>query len=288
MSNLFAICRTNDKLEVKRIVVSQDVQGKISGLFTAQYNSFLEGVIEEVKFGTDWKPDNDEILVVDAPEEAKSTLQAMTGDVLALSTIDAANFGDEGIKALAIINGTPENPRILIQVFTAQQILSRRFALMFSGDTFRELTEPAFTLDNSLVAIIENGRLKFKSYFHVKRIFEITYLYQAATNEQIDTFCAHENLNVPDVIALKATADQTIRKLIHAIHTAKVLDKYNVDDIAKKAQLVGMEITLIEGKINFPSDKKLAKYLLRFLDDGIYEAPLTARRYITNSKSPYT
>lgn len=287
MANLFALCRINGRLEVKRVVLSQGVQDKIAGLFAGQYSSFLEGVIEEVKFGTDWKPDNDEILVMDAPEEASEALKQMTGDILVIPTIDAANFSDEGIKALAVANGTPDNPRILIQMFTAQQVLSRRFALMFTGDTFRELTEPAFTLDNSLAAIIENGRLKFKSYFLIKRVFEITYMYQEATNQQIDTFCAHDSLRVADAMALKSVADQTIRKLIHAVHTTGVLDKYDVADIAAKAKLLGMHITIIDGKIDFPLEKKLAKHLLRFLDDGIYEAPLTSRRYMTNSKTLY-
>jgi hypothetical protein len=35
-----------------------------------------------------------------------------------------------------------------------------------------------------------------------------------------------------------------------------------------------------------PTDRKSIKQLLRFLDDGIYEASLTAKRYITNSKRP--
>lgn len=287
MANLFAICRQGGKIEVKRVVISKDVQDKIGGVFTAQLAAFLDGITEEVQFGTDWHPDSDEILVMDAPEEALAIQAALTGEVVALPTIDSANFVDEGIKALAIVNGTADSPRILIQSFTAQQILSRRFALMFTGDTFRELTEPVFTLDNYLVALIENKRLKFKSYFLVKRIFELSHLYQEATDIQIDAFCLHESLNVADVVALKQIADQPIRKLIHAIHGANILNQHTVDDISTKALIVGMEIKISDGKIVFPSDKKSIKYLLRFLDDGIYEAPLTQKRYLAGSKRPY-
>ncbi|NJL72819.1 MAG: hypothetical protein HC888_15290 [Candidatus Competibacteraceae bacterium] len=35
-----------------------------------QYNSFMEDVTDEVEFGGGWKPDPDEILVMDMPAEA--------------------------------------------------------------------------------------------------------------------------------------------------------------------------------------------------------------------------
>ena len=61
MANLFALCRPQNHLIVKRVKITQPVQAKIEGVFQAQAAAFLDGVTEEVEFGGDWKPDSDEI-----------------------------------------------------------------------------------------------------------------------------------------------------------------------------------------------------------------------------------
>jgi hypothetical protein len=285
MANLFAICR-NGNTVIKRVQITQEVQAKIEGIFQAQAGAFLDGVTEEVVFGGDWRPDSDEILVIDAPDEVAVILAALDGNQLALPTIDANNFQAENIRALFTAVGDGRNRKVLIQLFTAQQLLSRRFSLLLDGNTFRELTAPAFTLDNFLVAIIEDNKLKFKSFFNVKRIFQLNQLYQEASDQQIDAFCSHEVLQVSDLAGFKHIADQPIRKLVHAIHEANVLDEYTVDDIIAKANYLGLNLMANEGRLVMPTEKKEIKKFLRFLDDGIYEAALTAKRYMTNSKRP--
>ncbi|WP_437871998.1 Kiwa anti-phage protein KwaB-like domain-containing protein [Methylorubrum extorquens] len=288
MVNLFAICRNIDGLEVKRVVLDQTVQTKIEGVFTGQASAFLDGITDEVPFGSDWRPDADEILVMDTPPEAQFILDEITGDITALNTLDAKNFIGENIKALVVATGPEGSKRLLMQLFSAQQILSRRFLLMLEKDTFVELTEPTFTLDNYLVAIVENGKLKFKSYHLVRRIFALSHLYQEATQQQIEEFCAHESLHVADIARIKELADEPIRKLVHAVHKSNVMTQYGVDDISKASTSVGLNIDLVGGKILFPDNKKDIKILLRFLDDGIYVAPLTSKLWMTNSKRAYS
>jgi Domain of unknown function (DUF4868) len=175
---------------------------------------------------------------------------------------------------------------VLILLFNAQQILERRFSLMLDGDTFKELTDPAFTLDNYLFAILENDKLKFKSFFNVKRIFMLNEFYQEATEPEIEAFCAHANVFVENVAAFKEVSDQVIRKLVHAVSRANVFENYSVTDISATATSLGITIAVSDDKIVMPKARKDVKQLLRSLDDGIYEASLTARRYVTNSKRP--
>lgn len=288
MSSLYALCRIGQgtPLEVKRVSVTGPVQAQIEGAFQNQAVQFMDGVTEEVPFGSDWRLDPEEILITDLPAEAVAVVAALTGNPMALPLVNAHNFASEGIRALVTVDGAGPASRMLIQRFTAQQILQRKFSLLLDGDTFRRLTDPAFTLDNYLVAIIENGQLKFKSFVNVKRIFELNHIYQEATDQQIDEFCAHETLQVADVAALKAIADQTTRKLVFAITTTGILNQIDVQDVVAKANALGLAITHSGGRIVMPTDKKAIKHLLRFLDDGIYEAPLSARRYMTNSKRP--
>jgi hypothetical protein len=206
-------------------------------------------------------------------------------DPLTLNTIAAGDFVNQNIKGLFLGIGDGPAGRILIQTFTAQQLLSRsRLALIFEGDTFRQVTEPSFTLDSKLVAIAENGRLRFKSFHLLKRIFSLDEVYRVATDQQIETFCGHSSLNVADLEAFKGLADQIIRKLVHAVETSNVLNQCTVADIQTKADDLGVELNLSNGRIVMPTERQQVKELLRFLDDAIYEGPISARRLIANSK----
>ena len=74
--------------------------------------------------------------------------------------------------------------------------------------------------------------------------------------------------------------------LVFAISKTVILDQFVVADIATKANSLGLNVQVEGGTIMVPTDRKSIKQLLRFLDDGIYEASLTSKRYITNSKRP--
>lgn len=284
MTNLFALCRVEGLLQVKRVSLVQQVQDKIAGLFQAQANAFLDGVSEEVMFEGDWKPDGDEIFVIDAPSEVEIINNAVAANPMTLPVVQAANFVGECIKALFVTDDSRSEARILLQVFSAHQILARRFSLWLDGNSFKELTEPAFTLDNYIAAIVEGGQLKFKNFHTVKRIFELNQFYQEASDQEIEQFCSHESLLVEDVTAFKSVADQQIRKMVHAISKTNVLSNCAVSDIVAKASALGLAIQEIDGKLVVPPDRKSMKTLFRFLDDGIYEAALSSNRYITNSK----
>ena len=131
---------------------------------------------------------------------------------------------------------------------------------------------------------MEGGKLKFKSFQRTRSVFDLQQFYKAATDQEVDAFCQHASLEVADVAAFKVAADQGVRKLVHAITKANVLNTHQVDVIATKAASLGINITVQNGKLLVPTDRKSIKTLFRFLDDGIYQAALSASRYVTNSK----
>lgn len=287
MSVLFALCRATDDaaLSVRRVSLTAEVQAQITTLFETQAIQFMDAVTDEVTFGSDWKLDSEEIFCAAATPEIDSILAAMSGNPMALPVVDGQGLAGEGIRGLAVTVGEGRGRRVFIQRFTAQQVLERRWAFLLQGDTFNRITAPAFTLENSIVAIIEDGNLKFKSFANIKRIFSLTSLYQEATDAQIEQFCGHACLAVADVAKFKAIADQTSRKLVFAVSNSGVLDK-DPQTIVQSGQEVGLTITLLNGQIVMPTDKKELKLLLRFLDDGVYKAPLSALSYMANSKRP--
>jgi len=281
--NLLALCRGNG-LEVKRIPVTNPLQTELQTLFQRQEIDFRQNRPNEVAFNGEWNPDDDEMLTIANTAETNVMIQASQQNVVALPTIDTANFEGENICALFMSFGTGANHRLLVQRFTAQQRLSRRLALLLEQQTFRELSEPAFTVGTKLTCIVEGGQMKFLSYSNLRMIFDLSQLYQAATDQDIDDFSAHASVNFDDLDAFKTTANQTVRKLIHKVHSTGVLDNHTPLVIQTRAQATGLNIVIANGAIQVPQDPALAKRFLRFLDDGLYEAPLSGLRYVANSK----
>ena len=289
MTNLLAICKpTNGPIVIKRVEISQPVQATIDGMFQQQATNFLEGIDEEVPFGGDYKPNSDEILVLDAPHEVDQMEQAGLNP-LDLEVIGAENFASEPVKGLFVYPGEGGGGRVLIQAFTAQQFLARdRMALLFDGNSFRRVTEPSFALDNKLIAIAENHQIKFKSFHFLKRIFVLEDVYREATDQQIDSFCEHTSLHIEDIDAVKSSSNQHIRKLFHAVQAANVLDQSPVADIQAKAEELGLGLTIQDNRIVVPTDRQGLKEFLRFLDESIYQGPLSAQRLVASSKRPFT
>jgi hypothetical protein len=282
--NLFAACRIDGELIAKRVRLDNTVQQAVEAVFNNQEAEFRRGVTSEVDFDGSWKPDEDEVLSIDVPQEGALFADTIDANPLSIREIDTAHFDTEGIKALFTGVRVNRATKVLVQGFSPQQILSRRFSLLQDGNAFRRLSNPAFTLDNTLTCIVEDGKIKFKSFHKLRAIINLLDVYKAATDQEVHDFAGHASFEVADVPAFMDAADQTTRKLIHAIARSGTLDAYSVADIRTAARAVGIPVRVANGRLVMPSSRSEIKTLLRFLDDGLYEAPLTHRRYITNSK----
>ena len=284
--NLFATCRVNGALIAKRIRLDQAVQQQIETIFNQQETEFRDGITSEVAFDGSWTPDDDEFLTIDVPQEAVIFTDTLNANPVSIPDIDTVNFEAEGIKGIftgVAVNGSM---KVLVQRFTPQQILSRRFSLLQNGNAFRRLSDPAFSLDSGLTCIIEDGKVKFRSFHKLRAIISLLDVYRTATDQEVQAFASHAHFEVANATAFIATADQTIRKLVHAISNGGVLNNYTVVQIEAACNAVGMAVTVNNGKLIMPTDRAEIKKLLRFLDDGLYQAPLTGVRYVTNSKKP--
>ncbi len=75
---------------------------------------------------------------------------------------------------------------------------------------------------------------------------------------------------------------------IAALQASGILDQITARRTANKAEKYGVEIVVKKknGKdaILFPTDKRKAKQLLTFLNEGFYQGELTDRLYQTNSQ----
>ena len=284
--NLFGACREKGRLIAKRVRLDNDVQQAVENIFDEQEEQFRRGVVDEVEFDGSWKPDDNEILVVDAPAEAGVFFRTIEANAVAIRDIDTARFEQEGIRALftGVANGGAT--KVLIQQFSGRQMLSRRFSLLQHGNAFRRLRDSAFTFDSSLTCIAEEGKLKFKSYHKMRGIVDLSDIYRTATDQEVQDFAGHATFDLERPDAFLALADQTMRKLVHAITRSSTLDNYDAGHIQAAADTVGMPLEVVHGKIVMPTERREIKTFLQFLDDGLYRASLTGQRYVTNSKRP--
>jgi len=282
--NLLAVCGPETALVVKRVKISAEVQSQLEGIFIQQEQIFVEGITEEVVFDGGWNPEANEHLVAQVTDEAANVFAAAQGNVVALPEIDASNFEAESIRALAVLVHRPSGPRLLLQEFSARQMLERRFSLILDGDTFNRLTQPAFAIGASLAGIVEGDKIKFRRFSRIKLIFDLVSLYQEATDAEITGFCELGCIEVGDVEKFKARADQKMRKLINAITKRGTLTEFTSAQIAAAGIGESFPIEVADGKIVVPAGKADAKALLHFLDNGLYRGALGGGIFITNSK----
>ena len=287
MANLFAACQHNGRLLAKRVPLDSSVQEAMELMFASQEEEFRRVGNEEVPFDGGWKADENEVLVVQAPEDAAVFVEAVTANPISVPVIDTRNFVDEGIRGLFTKSEQSEKCIVLVQLFTAAQVLSRRFPLILRGDAFRQLREAAFAFGTKLECIIEDERIKFKSFANLRKIIgSMSEHLRAATDEEMRQFAQHDRIEVSDVEAFIELTDETTRKLVRAVDGAGTLDEYSAYSIVEAAASVGLELESKGDRIVLPMNRGDLKNVVRFLDDGLFEAALTKRRYVTNSKRP--
>lgn len=286
--NLFALVRVDGAAEVRRVRLHAKVQHKVTALLEEQEKAFFEGVDTEIVFNGDWKPDDNEVLVLDGLDEIGLMTTAITSNATSYQELDLAKFEEQPVKALfsGYMNGG--SVTVQIQRFILSQLLVRNQIPVLglqTGNTFTEMTEPMFTFGRKLVAVIQGGQLKFKSFASLRAVCDLSEAYREATDADLEDFVGHDLLSCDDVDAFMANADSTVRKMVHTITQKDVLDQHGVEKITTVAQdFPHVNISVSGGRVQLPSDKQELKTLLHFLLDNIFEAPLSGEQYQTNSK----
>lgn len=281
------MCRPLGGLVVRAVQLNNQVQADLDHIMQAQEHEFMDGIQAEIPFTGDWKPDPDELLVIAALPEAAALLQAAAQNAVALQPLDPHGFLNQRVVGLFIAVGAGANRRLLLQNFSAQQILETKIAVLFDGNVFRRITEPAFTLASHLTAVVgPGGDVKFKSYAALRRILDIAPVFQQATDVELGAFCVHPSLNVANAQAFIAGADEGIRKQVHAISSTGVLAQHPVPAISTMAAAIGFHLPLNAGRIEVPPNRRDAKALFSFLLNKVYRGPINHQLLITNSTRP--
>jgi hypothetical protein len=281
--NLFALCKVQGNLEARRIRLNQNLQTEVETLFNIQEQEFMRDITQETPFQGDWKPDSDELLTIDIPEDAQVINDTVSANLNSILDLDLNNFNSEPIKALF---GKNNQGKILVQFFFKGQYLGRKLSLFLEDHTYNKLDSPAISFDNKLLCIIENNIVKFKSFQTLKYLFDLTDLYREATDTDINSFAAVNNILIPNIETFKTASNQNIRKRIHNLLQSGILSNYTANQINGIATQKGFNglINVDNNKIVIPeNNNKEVMKILSFLDDKLYRGAFSNNILRTNS-----
>lgn len=275
------------QVETFRMDVERPLQEQLSQLFNLQAQSFLNADLVVVPFERDnFHPDETEILRI-APFELPEHIVEAVDNAVGWPALP--NTDEVLSRVICVFAHDADADRLIFQVISSHQRFSRNgFNLILGPRTFTRLDASGLSLGNSSHAVYERGELKFKSIWWLKQIFDIAAYYEAATDADLDTFAALENVSVQDLDTLKRQSGPWARTRIAYILDSGILDRFTARELAEKAAefQVRLEVANDNGveKLVVPSDRRALRATLKFLEEEYYEGPITGAAYETNSK----
>lgn len=280
----FAFCRVDDATMVRRIPLRVGVQAELEQLFDNQEQAFLQGRDEEVEFNGDWKPDDNQLLVIEDEELIAPFAQTLEDGPAAYDQLDISDYDEVGIKAI-FTRSAAVRGRILLQRFRTSQYLQKSgITLVFSNEQFGKLSDNGFALDARLTAVIEGVEIKFHSFHNLRSILTVQHHFQQATDEEVQTFAAHPIFHVENAVRFDAAMDERSRKLVRGIARSGILNDHDAASIREKANSVGLVIDEHEGCLVLPAEKRRLKTILSFLEESVYKGVFSEETFETNSK----
>ncbi len=284
--NITAMLRTKEQPIIKRVRISQSIQQELRGYVFSPLDNYLS--YERVEFTGEFKPDNDQVFVI---ENFKLPFNIdFTSNTINLETLQI----DEIQNIYGLIFSEPEKNEIIFQTFDSRRILGRRgFELIHHNNDFTKFDEKGIIVDKKIdgVYLKNEQTLLFRSFHNISRLFDMKDYYREATNEEIEEFGNNELINIENIEDLHQIADTQIRKYIYLIQKNGILTNLQERDRFLKAKEfankfeIGNFFDENKQKIIVPiQDKRKTKLLLKFLNEDIYEAPITDNKYETNSK----
>ncbi|WP_299779512.1 hypothetical protein [uncultured Roseobacter sp.] len=275
-----------DENDIKRIPLRAGVQQELEQLFDEQEQAFLGGRDEEIPFDGDWKPDGNELLVIEDADLAAPFGQTLVDGPAAYQQLDVTNYADAGIKGIFTRSEVLDG-RLLLQRFQTSQYLQKSgLTLVFSNNQFGKLSENGFALDARLAAVIEGNHFKFLSFRNLRTILTIQHHFEQATETEIAEFRDHASFHVENAALFDAAMDERSRKLICGISRAGILNDHDAQSIQTKAGSVGLQIDMQDGRLVLPGEKRRLKTILSFLEESVYKGVFSDETFQTNSKRP--
>ncbi len=287
MTNLFGYTK-DPANRLVRFELDAALQMELADFIFSQADEFDK--CHEVAFDGQYKPDEDECLVINGFDDIDA-LSAAVADPLKIPIAPSEDVL-WSLKALFFGRQVDGKWVVYLQAFDRRRLISNSgFSIFHSGNVYKRLEGSGLTVDNRVAARLIDDKLKFRSFFVARQIFDLSSHYQDATDTDIDSFANMKEVAVADVAMLKEVSDSWIRRKVWLIQQSNTLAIVPPKDLKAAAAEFGLDLKFeSDGHggelLVMPADKKELKAVLRFLDEDYYTSPLLKKNFRTNSKIP--
>ncbi|MCE8015931.1 hypothetical protein HOP62_07565 [Halomonas sp. MCCC 1A17488] len=275
---------------IRKVILQREAQVELEETGKTQIDNFMS--FEECyELSAQYKPDPHESFVINDFEDIDGVIDAIKEP----AGVPPWKPNEEDIEISGFFFGIEENNKykVGLQIFDKRQVISNKFTLTWSRESFTHIKGLSLSLDNKLTAVVseeENGlALYFKSLHNVRRLFDMDMYFREATKQDVDDFFESEIFLGYDPEDPKGLIDTWCRKKIAYILSEDRIGQLTATSVKIKAEELNVSIDIIkdennEDKISFPEDKKSLKRLLRFLDEDIYKSSLSNTIFVASGK----
>lgn len=273
--------------EILRIELDAETQQLICNIFASAKNELIADK-SRVPFDGNYKPHNDEILIIDGfliSDEIKDAIR----DPLGVAAYVQENQIFPEIKAIfvgeRIQTGESEKFNVAFQRFRKEQYISnRRWNIFFENNMFFHEKRFGISLSDTIDCFFTDGELQFTSFYFARQIFDLSDYYRSATDNEVESFTSSDKLSLENAEAFKRIANTWIRRKIAMINDSGVIAKHTAAEIKGLAAVSGIDIDITDEKIVIPNDREQIKIILGFLDEEAYKGAFSQNTYLANSK----
>lgn len=283
MTNLYALIRNNQELDLQRIPLDANVQREINDAFVEQsINMVAER--DEIPYSGDYKADIDEVFSIGDYELPIQIQEALSNPL----DNDVFNINNYDGKIIAIVSRVDdaENSFIGFQNFDTRKVINRGLSLWLSDNVYGRYNEKGISIPQKMDVLFKDGKIYFQSFVIANRILDLSTFFEDATEEDLDTFIDNDSLEFEDSVGFRDDLTSTLKKKLHFIVKSGIMDNVESSIIYQKAKDMDVEFELNEdeNKILIPRDKNKAKELIQLLNEDYFISLLTQTKYVTNSK----
>ena len=293
MSMLLAISGNKHDPSLGAVRLNRSMQEAVLDVFQRQERAFRK-YAEEIPYDPNWKGDRDSIMVCKVPESVKvfDQISELTDRTAERVPVRMEREAVESTLGLAVRIDDGRNERILVQSINRGQQLTQPGVLtlvmtMRERGTFTRLTSSGFRLDEKLLCIVEGGRIKFKSLHNLGRIIDTSTIFSEATEQDVKSFARdHSHIfDIDDIDYFVTHTSRNARKYLASVIESGVLQNHTPSSLqrATAGTKLTIQVSPTNGKIMMPVSSREITELIRFLNDGRYQGPVSGQAFITNS-----
>ena len=149
----------------------------------------------------------------------------------------------------------------------------------------RQVVETGLLVGDNLDAIYAHGTLVFRSYTLANRFLSLKAAVADLGCMSLRAFAttAEDKLTFLNMAKLEKVMTSRLSRLLIIVRDRDLLSKYTATELQAAAKVIGLPLTVTDGKLVIPSDARLARLALKLLAQQLLKCPVSADSFETNS-----